>query len=203
MLRKQEAPATMRNRDPILAVLDEVLPAGGTVLEIASGTGEHAVYFAHRLTHIVWQPSDVDPVALESIEAYRLEAHLSNLRTPVRLDVRSQTWDVPEGISAIVCINMIHISPWEACEALMAGAGRHLPAGAPLVLYGPFRFDGQFTAPSNAAFDQSLRRQNASWGVRDLNDVTRAAELAGLTRSAVHALPANNHAIVFHKRLGE
>ena len=197
MLRKQEAPATLRNRDPILEVLREALPERGMVLEIASGTGEHAAYFARRLPELVWQPSDVDPICLESIEAYRQEAALDNLRPPLTLDVCAP-WHV-DTLDAVVCINMIHIAPWRACEALLDGAAHHLPAGAPLVLYGPFRFGGSFTAPSNAAFDESLRRRDPAWGVRDLDDVTAKALRAGLERREVRALPANNHAVTFVK----
>jgi hypothetical protein len=196
---KQHSPATARNREPLLAVLGRVLPATGRVLEIASGAGEHAVFFARALPGIEWQPSDVDPVALASIAAHRDEALLPNLLAPIALDVTSMSWPV-ERAAAVVCINMIHIAPWSACQGLMAGAARILDSGSPLVLYGPYRFDGVFAAPSNQAFDAALRDRNPSWGVRDLGLVTKTAETSGLERTDLVALPANNHAVVFVKR---
>jgi hypothetical protein len=194
---KQHAPATERNREPLLAVLAEALPEHGKVLEIASGTGEHAVYFAQALPGLFWQPSDVDPIALASIGAHRDDAELDNLLPPLLLDVTSPNWPVSD-VSAVVCINMIHIAPWAACKALLSGAAA---LGAPtLILYGPFRFDGVFTAPSNEAFDRSLRERNPAWGVRDLTRVTAAAEDAGFTRERLVPMPANNHSVVFKKR---
>jgi hypothetical protein len=198
---KHCAPATMRNRAPILGVLRNALPRRGSVLELASGTGQHAAYFARQLPHLRWQPTDVDATALASVEAYRQQAGLDNLAPPLPLDARDADWgELGEAADAIVCINMIHIAPWAACEGLLAGAGRYLPLGAPLVLYGPFRFDGAFTAPSNARFDASLRAQNREWGVRELGDVTTRAELADLALEQTVSLPANNHAVVFRKR---
>lgn len=196
---KQHAPATQRNREPILEVLRQVLPEKGKVLEIASGTGEHAVHFAAGLPHLVWQPSDVDPVALASIAAHREESGLPNLLSPIVLDVHSPSWPV-DGVAAIVCINMIHISPWSACLGLFAGAARLLPPAGPLVLYGPFLMNGVFTAPSNEAFDAALRERNPSWGVRDLSQVTAAADAAGFERIDVITMPANNHSVVFRRR---
>ncbi len=196
---KQHAPATTRNREPLLAVLREELPAAGTVLEIASGTGEHAVFFAQALTSIEWQPSDVDPVALASIAAHKDDASLPNLLSPLNLDVTSPSWPLTSA-AAVVCINMIHIAPWSACQALLSGAARLLPAGAPLILYGPFRFDGVFTAPSNEAFDAALRDRNPSWGVRDLTLVKKTAQAAGFEHARLVAMPANNHSVVFRKR---
>jgi hypothetical protein len=196
---KQHAPATARNREPLLAVLARVLPRAGRVLEIASGTGEHARFFAHALPSVDWQPSDVDPLALASIAAHRDEARLPNLLAPVELDVTSLRWPV-ERAEAVVCINMLHIAPWSACQGLMTGAARVLPVDAPLVLYGPYRFDGVFTAPSNETFDAALRDRNPSWGVRDLSLVTRRAEEAGFERTELVAMPANNHTVVFVKR---
>jgi hypothetical protein len=194
---KQYAPATARNREPLLAVLAEELPERGKVLEIASGTGEHAVFFAQALPGLFWQPSDFDPIALASIGAHRDDAELENLLRPVMLDVTSPSWPVSD-VSAVVCINMIHIAPWTACLALLSGAAA---LGAPtLILYGPFRFDGVFTAPSNEAFDRSLRERNPTWGVRDLTRVTAAAEDAGFTRKRLVPMPANNHSVVFKKR---
>jgi hypothetical protein len=168
------------------------------VLEIASGAGQHAVYFAERLPEQLWQPTDPDPEALASIEAWRSEAKLSNVRPPIRLDVTADDWG-PITPDAIVCINMIHIAPWAACEGLMRGAGRLLALGAPLYLYGPFRFKGGFTAPSNEAFDASLRASDPSWGVRDLDDVTALAASHGLEREAVIPMPANNHSVIFRR----
>ena len=205
---KAHAPATVRNREPILGVLSRVLPRRGTVLEIASGSGEHAVWFARELPGVVWQPSDASDEALASIEAWRAEGGSPNLRAPIRLDVTRAGWhgvvvagaspaDAP--IAGVVCINMIHIAPWEACLGLMAGASALLGSGGLLVLYGPFRFGGTFTAPSNEAFDASLRARDPTWGVRDLDDVTAAALAQGLVRSEVVAMPANNHTVVFRR----
>jgi hypothetical protein len=196
---KKHAPATVRNREPLLEVLARVLPQTGRVLEIASGTGEHAVFFGRALPRLEWQPSDIDPDALASIAAHRDEAALPNLLAPIPLDVISPSWPI-ERADAVVCINMIHIAPWPACQALMAGAARVLSAGSPLVLYGPYRFDGVFTAPSNEAFDAALRDRNPSWGVRDLGLVTRSAGEAGFERIELTAMPANNHTVVFVKR---
>jgi hypothetical protein len=195
---RRRAPATARNREPILGELRSILAGARAVLEIASGTGEHAVHFARNLPHLEWQPSDVDADNLASIEAHRAEAALPNLRAPVRLDVLAPDWSV-SGVDAIVCINMIHIAPFACCRALVAGAARLLPAGGSLVLYGPFRFDGVFLAPSNEAFDASLRARDPAWGVRDLADVTALAVAAGLTPGEVIALPANNHLVVFRR----
>ena len=157
---KQHAPHTLRNRDPILQVLREVLPQRGNVLEIASGTGEHIVHFAERLPALTWQPSDMQAAALESVEAHVAEAELPNLRRPLRIDVRDDDWGIVEA-DAIVCINMVHISAWESCEALMRGAARLLPPEAPLVLYGPYRFDGRLrrrpTRPSIRRCDSGIR----------------------------------------------
>jgi hypothetical protein len=196
---KRHAPATQRNREPILQTLRDVLPRG-KVLEIASGSGEHAVFFARGLPECLWQPTDVDDAALASIAAHRADEPAPNLLAPVRLDVCATEWGAAaEGVAAIVCINMIHIAPWPACEALFAGAARHLPANAPLVLYGPFRFHGTFTAPSNEAFDARLRGENPAWGVRDVADVERAAAAAGFRHEQTVAMPANNHVIVFRR----
>ena len=195
---KQHAPATQRNREAILSVLERALPRAGTVLEIASGTGEHAVYFARRLPDLAWQPSDVDPVALASISAYREEAGLPNLRPPVFLDATASDWPVDRP-DAIVCINMIHIAPWTACQGLLRGASLRLPPGAPLVFYGPYRINGVFTAPSNESFDASLRDRNPAWGVRDLSRVIELAAGVGFEHRETIPMPANNHTIVFER----
>jgi cyclopropane fatty-acyl-phospholipid synthase-like methyltransferase len=198
---KRHAPATARNRDPILAVLREVLPAHARVLEIASGSGEHAVHFAQHLPGVTWQPSDPEAGARASIDAYRAEAALPNLLPPIALDAASTAWsDAAPPSDAIVCINMIHIAPWEACEGLVRGAARLLPPGGVLFLYGPYRFSGSFTAPSNAEFDASLRARDPRWGVRDLDDVTALAARHGFARDRVVAMPANNHSVVFTRQ---
>jgi len=196
---KRHAPATERNRAPILSVLSSVLPPRGVVLEVASGTGQHAVHFAIHFRDLTWQPSDADEGARESIAAHRDEAQLPNLRAPLALDVTREGWARELSADAIVCINMIHIAPWEATLGLLHGAAHLLAEGAPLYLYGPFRFGGRFTAPSNQDFDASLRERNERWGVRDLDEVTRAAETAGLHREAVIDMPANNHSVVFRR----
>jgi SAM-dependent methyltransferase len=195
---KRHAPAASRNRGPILAVLRELLPEGGRVLEIASGTGEHAAAFARELPGVTWQPSDAEAEALASIEAWRKEAGAPNLLPAIVLDAGAPPWDVGE-VDAVVAINLVHIAPWSAAEGLFAGAARVLAPGGVLFLYGPYRFDGAFTAPSNAAFDASLRGQDPAWGVRDVRDLTRLAEEGGLVREAVVAMPANNHGLVFRR----
>lgn len=195
---KRHAPATSRNRGPILAVLREVLSEGGRVLEIASGTGEHAAAFARELPRVIWQPSDADPVALASIEAWRREEGRANLLPALEIDAAAPPWDVGE-VDAVVAINLVHIAPWSAAEGLFAGAARALAPGGVLFLYGPYRFDGAFTSPSNAAFDSSLRGQDPAWGVRDVRDLTRLAEEGGLVREAVVPMPANNHCLVFRR----
>jgi hypothetical protein len=196
---KLSSPATARNREPIAAVLREVLPERGLVLEVASGAGEHAAFFARLFPHLIWQPSDPQPQALGSIHAHVAEAALANLREPVALDASRETWPV-ERADALVCINMVHISPWAATVGLMRGAGRLLESGAPLILYGPYRRDGVPTAPSNEAFDRSLKERNAEWGLRRLEDVAAEAERAGLAPERVVEMPANNLAVVFRKR---
>jgi SAM-dependent methyltransferase len=193
------APAVARNREPILAVLRRVLPERGLVLEIASGSGEHAVYFAAALPHLTWQPSDPDPEARDSIAAYRAAAQLPNLLPPLALDAASPNWPVAQS-DMIVSINMIHIAPWVAAEGLMAGAERLLAAGGVLFLYGPFREHGQHTAPSNAAFDESLRSRNREWGVRDLDEVAALASRHGFALKERVAMPANNLSVVFRRR---
>jgi Protein of unknown function (DUF938) len=193
------SPTVARNRDPILAVLRRVLPDSGTVLEIASGTGEHAAYFAVQLPHLIWQPSDADPEALASIEAHRAAANAPNLRAPATLDVTAPAWPVTHA-DALVSMNMIHISPWTAAQGLMAGAARLLEAGAPLYLYGPFKENGEHTAPSNAAFDASLKARDPQWGVRDLGDVRALAAGHGFDFVERVAMPANNLSLVFRRR---
>lgn len=192
------APAVQRNREPILAVLARVLPAAGVVLEVASGTGEHAVFFARALPSLTWQPSDPDDGNRASIAAFADEAALPNLCAPLPLDATSERWPV-ERADAIVNINMIHIAPWAACLGLVRGAARLLPANAPLVLYGPFRRGGRHTAPSNEAFDRGLRERDAGWGVRDLDEVAAAAGAAGLRLDEIVEMPSNNLSVVFRR----
>src|SRR5882724_893855 len=193
------SPAVARNRDPILAVLRRVLPAQGTVLEIASGTGEHAAYFAAALPHITWQPTDPDAEARGSIAAHRAAAQLPNLKAPLALDACAPSWPVARA-EAVVSINMIHIAPWAAAEGLMAGAGRLLAAGGVLYLYGPFKENGEHTAPSNAAFDASLRARDPLWGVRDRDEVAALAQRNRLKLVERVAMPANNLSLVFQRQ---
>jgi SAM-dependent methyltransferase len=194
---RRHAPATLRNREPLLAVLRRTLPPAGTVLEVASGTGEHAAFFAAALPALVWQPTDLDPAARASIAAWC--ADVPNVRPPLPLDAAvPDTWEITAA-DAMLCVNMIHIAPWAACEGLLAGAGRVLPAGAPLVLYGPYRVGGVHTAPSNAAFDDGLRAQNPAWGVRDLEDVLAVASTHGLRHDETVAMPANNLTVVLRR----
>lgn len=201
---RQYAPATERNREPILKVLEQVLPGQGCVLEVASGTGQHAVYFAPRLQPRYWQPSDPNPLARDSIRAWREAEPAANLLPPLALDAASPDWcldgaELPAPVTAIVNINMIHISPWAACQGLLAGAERLLPEGGVLYLYGPFRQQGQPTAPSNEAFDQSLRSQNPQWGLRQLKEVIAAAQGHALRLHTVLEMPANNLSVVFER----
>jgi len=195
---RQQAPAAARNRDPILAVLRGVLPRTGTVLEIASGSGEHVLHFARALPGLVFQPSDPNPEARQSIAAWAAESGLANLRPPLALDAASPPWPVTTA-DAVLCINMIHISPWAATEGLMRGAAAILPPGAPLYLYGPYRRAGVPTAPSNEAFDRDLRGRDPSWGLRELEAVTNLADAAGFSGPAVTEMPANNLSIVFRR----
>ncbi|AMR81979.1 DUF938 domain-containing protein [Cupriavidus nantongensis] len=195
---RRMAPATERNREPILAVLRQVLPASGTVLEIASGTGQHAVHFAAALPGITWQPSDPDAAARASIAAWTAHAGLANVRAPLALDVCQQPWGI-DAAAAVVCINMIHIAPWAAAEALFAGAGKLLGPGGVLFLYGPYRRGGAHTAPSNAAFDAQLRATDPDWGVRDMEAVVALGAAQGLRCDEPVPMPANNFCLVLRK----
>jgi hypothetical protein len=193
------SPSTARNRGPILRALTPRLPASGVVLEIAAGAGEHAVYNAAALPHLQWQPTDADAEALASMAAWRDHAGLPNLLPPLRLDAADpDTWPVDRA-DAVVNINMIHISPWSATRGLMAGAGRVLPSGGGLFLYGPYIERAVATAPSNLAFDQDLKRRNPAWGVRHLDEVAALAAAHGLELSERIAMPANNLSLVFRK----
>jgi SAM-dependent methyltransferase len=191
-------PHVARNRDPILAVLSRVLPARGLVLEVASGSGEHAAYFAQAPPSLSWQPTDPDAEALASIAAHRAAGGAPNLLPPLRLDVTSDRWPL-ERADAVLCSNMIHISPWAACEGLIAGAARILPLGGILYLYGPYKIDGRQTAPSNEAFDLDLRARNPLWGIRDLADVEDLAKRHGLTLAETVPMPANNLSVIFRR----
>jgi SAM-dependent methyltransferase len=192
-------PHVVRNRDPILDVLRRVLPAEEMVLEIASGSGEHASYFAERLPSLFWQPTDADANALASIAAHRTAANAANLLPPLHLDVTSAQWPVQRA-DVVMCNNMIHISPWAATEGLIAGAARTLPPGGMLFLYGPYKIDGRHTAPSNQDFDASLRARDPGWGIRDLADVADLAERHGFAPAETVKMPANNLSVIFRRK---
>lgn len=202
-MTKRDAPATERNREAILTVLQDYLPDQGTVLEVASGTGQHAVFFAQRLTSRYWLPTDMDTTNLASIAGWSDEADLTNLLPPRQLDVREPVWPIPSAlpapVSAIVNINMLHISPWPCCDALFAGAAQVLTQGAVVILYGPFKREGLHTAPSNEAFDEQLRSQNPEWGVRDLEAVLGIAGEQNFACQQVIEMPANNLSVVFDR----
>jgi SAM-dependent methyltransferase len=187
-----------RNRQPILDVLARVLPPAGLVLEIASGSGEHAVFFAENLSSLRWQPTDADDGALASIAAHRAAAGLPYLLRPLRLDVAAEHWPI-DSADALVCNNMVHITPWRIAEGLMAGAGRALRAGGIVYLYGPYRIDGRHTAASNKDFDAWLKAQNPEWGIRDLAEVTALARRSGLQLTETVAMPANNVSVIFRR----
>ncbi len=195
---KQYAPAAARNRDLIANVLRDVLPESGLVLELASGTGEHAVHFAQAFPDLEWQPSDPDEAARASIAAWRKSEELGNVREPLEINAASADWGI-DAADAMVCINMIHISPWRSAEGLFAGAARLLPQGAPLVLYGPYLEDGVPTAQSNLAFDESLKARNPEWGIRRLEDVDALAQSHGLERVGRVEMPANNLTVIYRK----
>jgi hypothetical protein len=195
---KRQAPAAARNVLPIGDVLADWLPASGLVLEVASGTGEHALAFAQRFPHLEWQPSDPDPEALASIAAWRRDGP-SNLRPPVHLDACSADWPV-ERADALLCVNMVHISPWESSLGLLDGAGRLLGQGAPLILYGPWLEAEVEAAPSNLAFDQSLRSRDPRWGLRLVEDFAAEARLRGLVLTDRRSMPANNLMLRFEAR---
>lgn len=189
--RRRSAPAALRNREPIAEVLREWLPQSGVVLEIASGTGEHAVCFAERFPELEWQPSDAHPEALESIAAWRTVSPLPNLREPIPLDAASADWPVGSA-AAVLSINMVHISPWASALGLIAGAARVLPDGGALILYGPWLKDDIPTAPSNLEFDADLKRRDPDWGLRRVEEFAAAAEPKGLDLVEVRPMPANN-----------
>lgn len=215
---RQYAPATQRNRESILAVLQQVLPTerfqGKTVLEISSGTGEHSVFFAPLMPYLNWLPSDPNPLARDSIVAWQTACPENNCYPPVNLDASANPWSIEQDplpeplqqsdfdrsmIAAIVNINMIHIAPWTACEGLMAGAARLLPSGGILYLYGPFFQQTAPTAPSNLAFDQSLKARDERWGIRQLEVVVDLARSQQLRHQQTIPMPANNLSVIFQK----
>jgi hypothetical protein len=196
MSERRIAPAPERNKGPILAVLRRVLPTSGVVLEIASGTGQHIVHFAQSLPDLEWQPSDPDPESRSSTTGWIAYHGLSNVRAPLNLDVAEEVWPVARA-DAVLCINMIHISPWASTLHLLTGAGRLLPRRGVLFLYGPYRQSGRQTAPSNEAFDVQLQRQNPAWGLRSLESVVESAMHRGFELTEVVEMPANNLSVVF------
>ena len=199
MTEPRFSPAAERNQQPILEVLQRLLPAQGRALEIASGTGQHVAWFARHLPQWDWQPTDADAPALNSIDARIAQGALRNVRPPLLLDVMSPVW-LPEGtgaFDAIYCANMLHIAPWDTCAALMQGSVRHLAPTGQLILYGPFLEDGVATAASNLRFDQDLRAQNPAWGLRPLREVQAQATDAGLQLAQRIAMPANNLVLVW------
>lgn len=196
------APATERNREPLIALLKAWLPTGGgSLLEIASGSGEHAVHIAPELEGWTWQPSDFDPPSLESIKAWTTHAGvMAQVKPPIALDVLSNPWPVEGPVDAVFCANMVHIAPQACTGALVRGAGHLLKAGGRFMLYGPFMVDGKHTAPSNAAFDASLRSRDPSWGIRDKSDIVALAKAQSLKLMADMDMPANNQTLVFEKQ---
>lgn len=195
---RETAPSAERNKQPILEVLARVLPPRGLVLEIGSGTGQHVTHFAEALPALSFQPSEMDVARHASIQAWVAAARLSNVRPPLAIDLTQHPWPVPAA-DAIVCINVIHISPWEATLGLMAGAGSLLPPSGVLVTYGPYLRGGAHTAPSNEAFDASLRARNALWGVRDIDQLVQIASHEGLALEEVVPMRANNFTLVWRK----
>lgn len=189
--QRRSAPAALRNREPIALVLKEWLPSDGLILEIASGTGEHSTYFAERFPKLEWQPTDVHPDAIKSIEAWRDAAAMPNVRAPLVLDAAAPEWPV-ERADAVLSINMVHISPWRSALGLLDGAARVLPNGGPLILYGPWVHDDMPTAPSNLAFDRDLKARDPEWGLRLVKDFAAAAAERGLRLEQTRAMPANN-----------
>lgn len=195
---KRFAPAVERNREPIAAVLTEELPAAGLVLEVASGSGEHAVHFARTYPRLAWQPSDPDPEAIASIAAWREEEGLTNLRAPILLDAAAADWAIAQA-DAVLCINMIHISPLAATEGLLAGAAALLAPGAPLIVYGPYLEAAVETAPSNLEFDAWLKRRDPGFGLRSAEWLDERAAAYGFARTRRVAMPANNLTLVYRR----
>ena len=201
---RQFSPSAARNGPYILKILKRTLPKEGTVLEVASGTGEHTLMFAPEFQNLVWQPSDPAEDKLVSIQAWLKAKPVPNILPPIAVDATAPKWPVEEmdlkaPVTAMICINMIHISPWEAGQGLLAAAGRILPKKGILYLYGPYNVDGKFTAPSNQAFNETLKQTDPRWGLRDLSDVEREAEKNGLKLQEVVNMPANNFSVIFEK----
>lgn len=196
---RRHAPAAQRNAEPLLTVLRAVLPPQGAVLEVAAGTGQHAVYFARALPNLRWLPSDPDPAMRASIAAWRAAEGPDNLGDPLDLDAAApdSAWPAAD---AVVCVNMLHIAPWTAALGLLAGAAGALPPDGPLTIYGPFMRDGRHTSDGNAAFDADLKRRNPAWGVRDVADVTAAAAAHGLALDRIDEMPANNLTLTLRRR---
>lgn len=190
------APAAARNAAAIVAALHPLMPSSGTVLEVASGSGEHGCLFAQTWPQLTFVLSDVDPVARRSIESWQRHSNVTNVAAVLSLDAAQVPWNAPP-VAMVLCINMVHIAPWAACVGLMQGSASVLQPGGILTMYGPFYRQGVDTAPSNIAFDAALRAQDAAWGVRDLGDVTLCAQAAGLMHHATVAMPANNLMVVF------
>jgi hypothetical protein len=195
----RDHPASHRNKQPIADALAGVLPATGLVFEVASGTGVHALHFARVFPNLEWQPSEGDSELVAPLAARIADAALPNLRAPLSFDVHEPRAPL-ERADAVVCINMIHIAPWSACEALLRHASALLAPGAPLVLYGPYMRDGVHTAPSNAEFDRDLKARNPAWGLRDLGDVDALARNHGFTLALTVGMPANNLSVVWRRR---
>ena len=196
---RRSAPAALRNREPIAEVLREWLPENGLVLEIASGTGEHVIYFAERFPNLDWQPSDIHPDALASIAAWRQESALPNVRAPLSLNAAESAWEIDHA-DAVLSINMVHISPWKSALGLLDGARRVLPEAMPLILYGPWITDAIPTAPSNIAFDANLRSRDPDWGLRKVEDFAVEAQKRGFRLVEVKSMPANNLMLLFRRR---
>ena len=195
---RQHAPATLRNRDFILDVLRDVLPRNGVILEIASGSGEHIVHFARNFPALVFQPSELDPDALLSVGAWLKATGVTNVCAPIALDASHAVWPVASA-DGIICINMVHISPWEATLGLIKGAAAILPPASLFYLYGPYIREGFATAPSNQAFDRSLRDRNPYWGLRTLEAVAAMAQSVGFSAPVITEMPANNLSVVFRR----
>jgi Protein of unknown function (DUF938) len=195
---RQYAPATLRNRDFILEVLRGVLPTTGVILEIASGSGEHVVHFARNFPGLVFQPSDSEPDAVQSVAAWVKATGVTNVRAPIVLDASRTFWPIASA-DGIICINMVHISPWDATLGLIRGAATILPPASPFYLHGPYKREGFATAPSNQAFDRSLRDHNPTWGLRDLEAVAALALSVGFSAPVVTDMPANNLSVVFRR----
>lgn len=199
MTDKLDYPATGRNREAILEVLDRVLPDHGALLEISAGSGQHAAFFAPRFPGLTWYPTDLEAVALRSIDAWAAESGSTNLQPAARLDVTQWPWPI-DAADVVFNANMIHIAPWACTLGLMQGAGRLLRPGGLLIMYGPYKIDGEHTAPSNARFDASLRSRDPSWGVRDLGEVAAVAREHGLELEEHVAMPANNFTVIYRRR---